>query len=353
VRGLHDRPVAPNPHRGIIPARAGFTVITDAPERGGQDHPRACGVYLSNSPTTIMSIGSSPRVRGLLVRQLLRQIELRIIPARAGFTRRRGRTPVTKRDHPRACGVYGITLLALVTCLGSSPRVRGLLVTKLPDYYEAGIIPARAGFTILSGITWGGLRDHPRACGVYRIISLERSRVEGSSPRVRGLRRARGRCRLRAGIIPARAGFTPSAPRGPRPGRDHPRACGVYTVKWVSRRPGGGSSPRVRGLRRRVIGVTRPGRIIPARAGFTGPCATVVQGVQDHPRACGVYSICSWIFSVVAGSSPRVRGLLRNINMPEPIIRIIPARAGFTHHSGDGPPRGEDHPRACGVYFWF
>ena len=254
---------------GIIPARAGFTVITDAPERGGQDHPRACGVYLSNSPTTIMSIGSSPRVRGLLVRQLLRQIELRIIPARAGFTPSPSGGAWSRPDHPRACGVYLVLHVDVHTVSGSSPRVRGLHARPGHLVLRRGIIPARAGFTRRRGRTPVTKRDHPRACGVYAICATRSSSGSGSSPRVRGLHGEVGLPASGRRIIPARAGFTPSAPRGPRPGRDHPRACGVYTVKWVSRRPGGGSSPRVRGLRRRVIGVTRPGRIIPARAGFT------------------------------------------------------------------------------------
>ena len=31
--------------RGIIPARAGFTLSVHVPEGGGQDHPRSRGVY--------------------------------------------------------------------------------------------------------------------------------------------------------------------------------------------------------------------------------------------------------------------------------------------------------------------
>ena len=71
--------------------------------------------------------GSSPRVRGLQESTLAVGAQLRIIPARAGFT------------------------LALL-------EVR---VTW------KWIIPARAGFTRPRAHRYATPRDHPRACGVY------------------------------------------------------------------------------------------------------------------------------------------------------------------------------------------
>ena len=290
VRGLRGNVMVIALRHGIIPARAGFTVITDAPERGGQDHPRACGVYLSNSPTTIMSIGSSPRVRGLLVRQLLRQIELRIIPARAGFTMRSASSRCPARDHPRACGVYLLRSCPGGSSAGSSPRVRGL--PARPPVVAAGvrIIPARAGFTCPYGPAPGSRPDHPRACGVYGFSHAAHSVGSGSSPRVRGLP---WYTRHRAGRF-----------------RDHPRACGVYLVRDQLGRVIGGSSPRVRGLRGRGRVPPRRLGIIPARAGFTAETEITEATEADHPRACGVYPL-----GVDDSHEPR---------------GIIPARAGFT-----------------------
>ena len=52
--------------------------------------------------------------------------------------------------------------------------------------------------------------------------------------------------------------------------------------------------------------------------------------IGDHPRSRGVY-LTARVFEVVSvGSSPLARGLRRESRHPRRIVRIIPARAGFT-----------------------
>ena len=63
-------------------------------------------------------------------------------------------------DHPRACGVYWFKSYMPQGNMGSSPRVRGLQVTKNLKYRIWGIIPARAGFTL--GDPW-----NPNGPGAY------------------------------------------------------------------------------------------------------------------------------------------------------------------------------------------
>ena len=93
----------------------------------------------------------------------------------------------------------------------------------------------------------------------------------GSSPRMRGARGVANLPPLHARIIPADAGSTTGGSRDCSPARDHPRGCGEHGC-----RPGGvvldpGSSPRMRGaLREQITGTTRD-RIIPADAGSTRP----------------------------------------------------------------------------------
>ena len=69
-----------------------------------------------------------------------------------------------------------------------------------------------------------------------------------------------------------------------------------------------GSSPRVRGAEARhaVDGVAVG--IIPARAGSSSPCTTVVMVTGDHPRACGEQLALIAFYFGKQGSSPRVRG---------------------------------------------
>ena len=156
--------------------------------------------------------------------------------------------------------------------------------------WEAGIIPARAGFTqnYSYGITPGrgssplarGLRgayrgvaadvlDHPRSRGVYSSISGVDGATPGSSPLARGLLAVHGGVEVKKRIIPARAGFTRHRCHLHRPASDHPRSRGVYCAKYGFMIDTEGSSPLARGLQPSEIVLTVPQGIIPARAGFT------------------------------------------------------------------------------------
>ena len=195
----------------IIPARAGFTTTASSSPSGRPDHPRSRGVYAGNLQATIVGGGSSPLARGLLRRRDSDTGNLRIIPARAGFTERDLRG--ARRD------------------VGSSPLARGLPRGGIPDSRRARIIPARAGFTWTGGRDSPSRKDHPRSRGVYVWRTRAPKSSEGSSPLARGLPTSRSSAVYSPRIIPARAGFTMiSAPRLSRP-MDHPRSRGVYACR--------------------------------------------------------------------------------------------------------------------------
>ena len=213
----------------------------------------------------------------------------RIIPARAGFTS--GSRSVTRwrQDHPRSCGVYAPPREECRGGQGSSPLVRGL-PDLLPDRpVEAGIIPARAGFTAQYETIRPSCSDHPRSCGVYPRTETPVWSAEGSSPLVRGLQSNFRAAEIGSGIIPARAGFTDATAHGSALRPDHPRSCGVYHFEDAVAGLRGGSSPLVRGLPRATLFGGPMDRIIPARAGFTESHAHLVIAARDHPRSCGVY----------------------------------------------------------------
>ena len=181
-----------------------------------------------------------------------------------------------------------------------------------------GIIPARAGFTLVWPPGSRGAGDHPRSRGVYCGRHCTLRRVVGSSPLARGLRAEHDDRHLRERIIPARAGFTRPPPRRARAPRDHPRSRGVYAHGGFLRGLGGGSSPLARGLPRLFSGAGHLPRIIPARAGFTG-----------------------WLVDSSGpglGSSPLARGLPVPTALKDCGWRIIPARAGFTWRSVSALP---------------
>ena len=351
ARGLLGRVVQRVRVHGIIPARAGFTISSKRPPLTHRDHPRSRGVYRSEEWSASTPAGSSPLARGLRRADVLLAAGVRIIPARAGFTwaPRSGRRPGA--DHPRSRGVYHPPSLPSPPPPGSSPLARGLRDHDLHGQLDAGIIPARAGFTERPDEVDRGDEDHPRSRGVYIRRFCFASDARGSSPLARGLQ-GEGIERWRdARIIPARAGFTHHREYRRSHSQDHPRSRGVYSSAAAKRSAISGSSPLARGL--------RPGRperinhvgIIPARAGFTPPWKVCRMVVRDHPRSRGVYRLERIEQDVTEGSSPLARGLRGERGDGGRQGRIIPARAGFTHRGGvHRRAPGPDHPRSRGVY---
>ena len=315
---------------GIIPARAGFTGRTSDRIWCRGDHPRSRGVYYTERGDDKVQEGSSPLARGLHTADRPGRGAVRIIPARAGFTRRPSTSTLRDRDHPRSRGVYARACLGAVSAAGSSPLARGLPLAAIEDQVHDRIIPARAGFTPGCHRGPGPRPDHPRSRGVYLPTSLGSYPISGSSPLARGLPNRPPSAPRTGWIIPARAGFTPDTVRGGISTTDHPRSRGVYHGPPHRGGQPAGSSPLARGLLVDGAVLDQDVRIIPARAGFTPPAGSTPTGRADHPRSRGVYRYRPRRRGPRPGSSPLARGL------PVPGARcsraagIIPARAGFT-----------------------
>ena len=192
-----------------------------------------------------------------------------IIPAYAGSTSAGQRRRRRRGDHPRVCGEHRMSPRSAATGLGSSPRMRG--ARRLgPDRGQGRrIIPAYAGSTGGTEEGVGLARDHPRVCGEHMSVDLYAHQPMGSSPRMRGARRRVGAHPESDGIIPAYAGSTAGTPSRRTDSEDHPRVCGEHCVNLLADYNAKGSSPRMRGaLGRRPLWKVYPG-IIPAYAGST------------------------------------------------------------------------------------
>ena len=72
--------------RGIIPAYAGNTWYNHVCCSAMWDHPRVCGEHIGYDSLDPGSMGSSPRMRGTLKSKVAVFISSRIIPAYAGNT---------------------------------------------------------------------------------------------------------------------------------------------------------------------------------------------------------------------------------------------------------------------------
>ena len=147
ARGLRRMPRRAGIWPRIIPARAGFTPASRWTRLSATDHPRSRGVYSFIACAAFVEGGSSPLARGLRRLGHHHHRRHRIIPARAGFTRPRSRRARTLRDHPRSRGVYSKCSWSRALPPGSSPLARGLRPPQPRLRLLRRIIPARAGFT--------------------------------------------------------------------------------------------------------------------------------------------------------------------------------------------------------------
>ena len=253
----------------LIPARAGKTRSRPRPRRSAGAHPRACGENVGEQPVALPVVGSSPRVRGKLRAIQLRCPRAGLIPARAGKTGRGDRGGQGAGAHPRACGENRPFVPTQEQLDGSSPRVRGKLASGPWRSKRRGLIPARAGKTDAQQPSVIYPWAHPRACG-ENVPTLVTSQAEaGSSPRVRGKLSSHRSPVRDPGLIPARAGKTVMPIRSSPVGRAHPRACGENLVPRSRGGSDAGSSPRVRGKLKSRWSCCGPSRLIPARAGKT------------------------------------------------------------------------------------
>ena len=131
-----------------------------------QDHPRGCGEHYMLIKNIRSLMGSSPRMRGALIKFQTALYESRIIPADAGSTPISRSRAWLARDHPRGCGEHEEELNA--------------------DGNLNGIIPADAGSTRLWMLLSSTTADHPRGCGEHPLGAPRQASSPGSSPRMRG-----------------------------------------------------------------------------------------------------------------------------------------------------------------------
>ena len=154
------------------------------------------------------STGSSPRGRGKPGGPLGGAGGRRLIPARAGKTKRVDELSQPLRAHPRAGGENATREYASACQLGSSPRGRGKPIATHVDMTTPRLIPARAGKTARPPRSGYCLPAHPRAGGENEGQGHCLIRRRGSSPRGRGKRSRRCRQASPRRLIPARAGKT-------------------------------------------------------------------------------------------------------------------------------------------------
>ena len=154
------------------------------------------------------------------------------------------------------------------------------------------LIPAHAGKTETVTVRDALVGAHPRACGENTRSRGLSVWMTGSSPRMRGKQRALGLLPVALRLIPAHAGKTERALRMPCGKWAHPRACGENPNVGRASSQHAGSSPRMRGKRRKQERNISPDRLIPAHAGKTLTLKEKMKQDWAHPRACGENRCC-------------------------------------------------------------
>ena len=151
----------------LIPARAGNTMADRATGRHDPAHPRSRREPASSLSACEVSVGSSPLARGTLDAVLRRPNQLRLIPARAGNTLHCSGEIINSSAHPRSRGEHTFTLDGAGGNRGSSPLARGTQNNRLSILLISGLIPARAGNTLLKKTPRGPPGAHPRSRGEH------------------------------------------------------------------------------------------------------------------------------------------------------------------------------------------
>ena len=185
-------------------------------------------------------------------------------------------------------------------------------------------------------------------CGEKRAPEGMHARNLGSPPRVRGKGDHALTAELVLRITPACAGksLRPLSYTGSR--WDHPRVCGEKLTGSKSPFTFRGSPPRVRGKGFDVAVRLSPYRITPACAGKSFLPLRSQQPARDHPRVCGEKAMCVYIFRIVWGSPPRMRGKDVQTDARAATAGITPACAGKSCFASSCSAFSWDHPRVCG-----
>ena len=158
-------------YSGITPACAGTTLGAGEKLEVLEDHPCMCWDYNKGVDNMVKIMGSPLHVRGLHIYSFLSIFCLRITPACAGTTLLYIILYLVIGDHPRLCEDYYLSSSLALMVEGSPPHVRGLLYCPVLVIDCTRITPACAGTTKERVQSSGGLKDHPRLCGDYKLCN--------------------------------------------------------------------------------------------------------------------------------------------------------------------------------------
>ena len=165
MRGREFTSVATQTVAGITPAYAGKSFGYASFIAFMWDHPRVCGEEGWIVLFLIFGMGSPPRMRGRVCNKIGKSPSAGITPAYAGKSPGRWCWGCPRWDHPRVCGEESVWHFQLRPVVGSPPRMRGRVHRQLSAGQLTGITPAYAGKSLHPSAVQANAWDHPRVCG--------------------------------------------------------------------------------------------------------------------------------------------------------------------------------------------
>ena len=254
-------------------------------------HPHARGEHVLWLLKVGSPCGSSPRSWGTPTQAGCRGEVNRFIPTLVGNTNTHRVLCVLVAVHPHARGEHNWVSSAIAANSGSSPRSwgtpRGLVRAR-----KAGrFIPTLVGNTVELARLQDRTSVHPHARGEHAVRCAALPCLAGSSPRSWGTLRAPPAVATDSRFIPTLVGNTPAALAG----ADF----------------SGGSSPRSWGTPLCGAWSRQSGRFIPTLVGNTICETSHPTFAPVHPHARGEHCANQRDDELVAGSSPRSWGTLR------------------------------------------
>ena len=334
----------------LIPARAGNILNIAGPNLNKAAHPRSRGEHPNHERDKKLTLGSSPLARGTSAAARRRNHPSRLIPARAGNIRSARAVNHGQPAHPRSRGEHSAASRTVARHAGSSPLARGTFAARSLRRERGRLIPARAGNIRSRRLVIRWSPAHPRSRGEHRAVVARTTGMAGSSPLARGTSRI---CRDRQGVgrlIPARAGNIHRHRCPMWVGPAHPRSRGEHFLNHSGSSKANGSSPLARGTYPREVNDEHSPRLIPARAGNIYSRLGTEPRLPAHPRSRGEHKPLSRSLLLSFGSSPLARGTCCTQAGVSRLGRLIPARAGNIRYRLRRARSAAAHPRSRGEH---
>ena len=150
-------------------------------------NPAYAGSIKATCKLSAIDTGSTPRMRGVYLNLYQITSQIRFNPAYAGSIAPRQRSSQHAQVQPRVCGEYILPYSFLGNATGSTPRMRGVYHLYAFGVPFFRFNPAYAGSIIHKPQAKHIYQVQPRVCGEYPCNCPLDGLYTGSTPRMRGV----------------------------------------------------------------------------------------------------------------------------------------------------------------------